>query len=127
LNLLREKTSQLLNRKVVVLPSPEVNSRRNLENQDGDVRRDTTTIKLVWVKFLRELNQRQPSIFARVVHIPRAGQRIVRQQVRGRFVLFEKRHIINVPLVLRERRPQGDVILSSKQKQLLEIVLPNGP
>jgi len=105
LSFLREKTGQLWNREVIVLPTSEVNPRWNLENQDSDIRRDTTTIKLVWVKFLRELDQRQPSVFTRVVNISRAGHGIKRQQVRGRFVLFEERHIINVPLVLRERRP----------------------
>jgi len=105
LNLLRQKSGQLLHREVIVLPPSEMNLCRNLENQDSDVARNATTVELVRIKFLRKLNQRQPSVFTRVVHIPSTGKRIKRQQIGGRLVLLNKRHIVNMPLIFRERRP----------------------
>jgi len=44
-----------------------------LEDQQRDIRFETTAIELVWMELLRKLNQRQPRIFRGVVSVPLAG------------------------------------------------------
>jgi hypothetical protein len=94
----------LLHIRVTVLSPPEMNVRRNLEYQDWDIRRDATTIKLVRMELLLELNRREPSVLAGVVNVTSTCQRVERKQIRSRFIFLNKLRVINATSSLLQGR-----------------------
>lgn len=83
------------------------------ENHNWNVTGDTTTIELVRMELLLELNSGEPCVFASVVDVSSSRSRIERQQIRSRFILLNKRLIVDRTTGLLQRRCKRNVILRS--------------
>jgi len=77
-----------------------VNVHSNPENQQRNVTGDTTTIELVRVELLLELNSREPCVFTSIVNVTCASNGVESQQIRRRFILLNKRLIVDSPTAL---------------------------
>lgn len=70
-----------------------------------------------------ELNRREPSILACVVNVPGTRQRIVRQQIRSRFIFLNELRVVDAAFTLLERGFERDVVLRRNVKRLTEVKL----
>lgn len=109
--LLGEELLNLIREEVVVLTASEVYISRNLENQQRDVGTDSATVKLIRMKLLTELNQRESCILRSVVDITGPSQWIVSEEIRRGFIFLEESSIINRALRLLQRWHQGNRVL----------------
>lgn len=90
-----------------------MNVHSNPENQQRNVTGDTTTIKLVRMELLLELNRGEPGVFTSIVNVACASRGVESQQIRRWFILLNKRLIVDRTTALLKRRLKLNVILRS--------------
>lgn len=103
-----------------------MNNGTNFENHKWDVRRNAASVKLIRVKLLGELNQRQPGVLTGIIDLASAEGGIVSQQIRRGLILVKERGIVNTTPRVSQRRHQRNVVLRGQSQELLEIILPDG-
>lgn len=72
-----------------------MNVRSNTEDHDRYVTGKTTTIELIGVEFLLELNGGEFCVLASIINVTCASQWIKSQQVGRRLILMNKRPIVD--------------------------------